>query len=117
MFADNLELFQYYKGFGFGAVFGLTVAWLAWRLPVHLRTRMTRKLRKQVLDLKRIEAAFTGKEYAPNPRELRVVRVPLRDRMMEAWQVWLAAWRADIDPKTPERVAEEAYRRAVAEAM
>lgn len=113
MFADSLELFQYYKGLVFGALFGISVAWLWWRLPVHLRTRATRKLRMQVLDMKRIEAAFTGKK-GPNPRELRVARVPLRDRMMESWQVWLYQWRADINPRTPRQVAEEAYHRAIA---
>lgn len=99
--------------FGIGVLIGLGLGWLLWRLPVHLRTRHTRKLRKQVLDLHRIEAAFLGRRGAPNPRELRVQRVPLRDRTMEAWQVWLAGWRADCQPRTPEQVAREAYERAL----
>jgi hypothetical protein len=105
------------EGVLIGALIGVTLAWLWWRLPVHLRTRRTRKLRKQVLDMRRIEAAFTAKDrkWIPNPRELRVTRIPYRDRIMEGWQVWKARWDADLDPWTPERAAEEAYRQALVE--
>lgn len=116
MWPETLELFQYYKGIVIGIIIGLGFAWLCWRLPVHLRTRHTRKLRKIVLDLRRIEAAFTGNRNAPNPRELRVQRVPLRQRMMETWQVRCAAWRADTKPRTPEQAAQEAYERQLMEA-
>lgn len=108
MFPDDLGLFQYYKGIGIGVLVGLGFGWLLWRLPSVLRTRHTRKLRKIVLDLHRIEAAFKGNS-GPNPRELRVRRVPLRDRIMEWWQVWIAEWRASATPRTPEQVAQEAY--------
>ena len=113
MFPDDLGLFQYYKGIGIGVLVGLGFGWLFWRLPTVMRTRRTRKLRKTVLDMRRIEAAFLGRQVTPNPRELRVQRVPLRDRVMEWWQVWLAGWRADLHPRTPRQVAEEAYQRAL----
>lgn len=48
---------------------------------------------------------------SPNPRELRVVRVPLRDRIQEWWQVTCAEFRAGV--RTPEMVAEQAYRTAL----
>lgn len=113
---EGLELFQYYKGITIGITVGLGFGWLFWRLPIHMRTRHTRKLRKMVLDMRRIEAAFTGKRNAPNPRELRVQRIPFRQRMLEGWQVRRAAWRADTEPRTPEQVAREAYERELLEA-
>lgn len=86
----------------------------SWLRPLtHLRTRRVRKLRQIVLDLKRIRAMYTAPMLTPNPRELRVVRVPLRDRIMESWQVWRAEWRAAVTPRTPGQVAELAYRRAL----
>lgn len=100
---------------GVGVNIGLTVGWLLWRLPTYLRTRRTRKLRRMVLDLRRIEDAFRGRK-GPNPRELRVMRVPLRERIMESRQVRQAAWRADTAARTPEQVAEEAYQRDLLEA-
>lgn len=115
MWPENLELFQYWKGVGIGVAVGLAGGWLLWRLPIHLRTRRTRRLRKMVLDLHRIEDGFRG-HRGPNPRELRVVRVPLRDRIMESRQVRKAAWRAATAARTPEQVAEEAYRRGLVEA-
>lgn len=114
--AEGLELFQYYKGIGIGIIVGVGLAWLKWRLPVHVRTRHTRKLRQQVLDLRRIESAFVNRRWVPNPRELRVVRVPLRDRMVESYQVWRAGWDADTKPRTPKQIAEEAYQRSLMEA-
>lgn len=110
MFPDDLGLFQYYKGIGIGTLIGLGFGWLSWRLPTVLRTRRARKLRKIVLDLHRIEDGFKGRQ-GPNPRELRVQRVPLRDRIMEWWQVWIAEWRASAKPRTPEQVAQEAHER------
>lgn len=112
MWPDDLALFQYYKGIGIGVLVGVGFAWLTWRLPVHLRTRMTRKYRKMIMDTRRIQAMYTERNWTPNARELRVVRVPLRDRIVEWWQVWLADWRA-VQPRTPEQVAEEAYQRAL----
>lgn len=109
---DDLALFQYFKGIGIGVLVGFGFAWLLWRLPVHLRTRTTRKYRRMIMDLKRIESMFTDWSWTPNARELRVKRVPLRDRIMEWWQVWIAEWRA-VQPRTPEQVAEEAYQRAL----
>jgi hypothetical protein len=102
------------EGILIGVGIGLVSGWLFWRLPIHLRTRHTRKLRKMVLDLRRIESGFLGRRHTPNPRELRVQRVPLRDRMMESWQVHRAAWLADTAPRTPEQVAEDAYRNEIA---
>lgn len=112
MFPDDLSLFQYYKGIGIGVVVGLGFGWLFWRLPVRIRTRRTRKHRKTVLDLRRIESALRGIQR-PNPRELRVQRVPLRDRIMEWWQVWVAEWKASALPRTPEQVAQEAYEKEI----
>lgn len=106
MWPEMLELL------GIGGSAGLACGWLLWRLPVRMRTRRTRKLRKMVLDLRRIEDAFHGRQ-GPNPRELRVVRVPLRDRIMESRQVRKAAWKAATAARTPEQVAEETYRRLV----
>ena len=103
-----LELFQFIAGVGIG----VAVGWLLWRLPIRLRTKRTRKLRRMVLDLRRIEDSFRGRR-GPNPRELRVVRVPLRDRIMESWQVWYAGWKADTAARTPEQVAQEAYERSL----
>lgn len=110
MSPDDLGLFQYYKGIGIGVLVGLGFGWLFWRLPTVMRTKRARKLRKTVLDLRRIEAALKGIQR-PNPRELRVQRVPLRDRIMEWWQVWIAEWRASATPRTPEQVAQEAHER------
>lgn len=110
---EGLELFQY----GIGGAIGLSFGWLFWRLPIRLRTRHTRKLRRIVMDLHRIEAAFTGRRDAPNQRELRVQRVPVRQRMSESWQVWYSDWKAASTPRTPEQVAREAYERELLEAM
>lgn len=109
MFPESLELFQYYKGIVMGAAIGLGFGWLLWRLPSLMRTRRTKKLRKQLLDVRRIKAGFLGRRGAPNPRELRVQRVPWRDRIMEEWQVWLVEWKTSSTPRTPEQVAREAY--------
>lgn len=110
---DDLALFQYWKGVGIGVLVGFGLAWLRWRLPVHLRTRATRKYRKMVMDLRRIESMFTDWSWTPNARELRLRRVPLRDRIMESWQVWVYEWNAATAPRTPQQVAEEAYQRAL----
>jgi hypothetical protein len=113
---EGLELFQYYKGIMIGLTIGLGFGWLIWRLPVYLRTRHVRKLRRIVLDVRRIEAMFLNRRTVPNPRELRVRRIPLRQRMTETWQVYQAEWRAATAPRTPEQVAEEAYQRELMEA-
>lgn len=78
-----------------------------------LRTRRARKLRKLALDLRRMKSAYQGRS-TPNPRELRVQRVPLRDRIMEWWQVWYAEWKVSAQPRTPEQMAMEAYWRRLA---
>lgn len=96
-------------GVGIGVLIGLGIGWLLWRLPVHLRTRHVRKLRKTVLDVRRIKAGFLSRRITPNQRELRLLRVPWRDRIMEEWQVWSAEWKASAQPRTPEQVAREAY--------
>ena len=111
MFKDPI-LFQYYKGLLFGIGIGVSLGWLWWRLPVVARTRRVRKLRNIVLDMRRIEAAFTGRRIE-NTRELRVHRVPLRDRIAESW----AAWVQSTTPRTPEQVAREAQQRILAEVV
>jgi hypothetical protein len=114
---DDLALFQYYKGLGIGILIGIGLAWLTWRLPIHLRTRRTKKLRARIMDIKRIEAAFTANTWVPNTRELRLVQIPRRERISEWWQVQRAEWREATKPRTPRQVAEEAYQRALAEAL
>lgn len=113
MFPDDLAVFQYYKGIGFGLLIGLSLGWLMWRMPSWARSRHVRNLRRQVLDMHRIEAAFRGTRV-PNPRELRVLRVPLRDRIMEMVQVWVFEWKHATAPRTPEQMAYEARQRELA---
>lgn len=76
---------------------------------MNLSARRVRKLRPIAEDLRRLRTAYRG-IATPNPRELRLVRVPWRQRMMEWWQVWLAEWKASAMPRTPEQVAMEAYK-------
>ena len=105
-FPADIAVFQYYKGLSFGVLIGIALAWLAWRLPIHMRTRHTRKLRRQVLDMRRIEAGFRGIRV-PNPVALLVNRVSLRERILtSAQQFW-----QDTAPRTPEQVARTAYER------
>lgn len=110
---EDLALFQYVKGVGIGFLAGLGFGWLMWRLPVHLRTRHTRKLRQIVLDLKRIEAAFVGVQGAPNHRELRTLRIPWRIKITEAWERWCE----ETKPRSPEAVARMTYERELAEVL
>lgn len=77
---------------------------------MNLSARHVRKLRRTALDLRRMRTAYRG-DVTPNPRELRLVRLPWRQRMMEWWQVWEAEWKASALPRTPEQVAREAYER------
>lgn len=111
MWPDDLAVFQYAKGILIGVLIGVALGYLFWRLPTVLRTRNTRKLRAIVLDMKRIEAAFIGKPAAPNPRELRINRVPFRMRVMEAWEQFLE----ETKPRTPQQVAQAAYEKVLAE--
>lgn len=108
MFRD-LAMFQYYKGLSFGVVIGIALSWLIWRLPVHLRTRRTRKLRRVVEDMRRIESPFKGHGIA-NTVDIMVHgmrRPPIRARIVDsARDYWLRS-----TPRTPEQVAQEAYRR------
>lgn len=113
MFPDDIAVFQYYKGIGFGLIIGLSLGWLMWRMPSWARTRHVRNLRRQVLDMHRIEAAFR-RQPSPNPRELRVRRVPLRDRIMETVQVMWFEWKHATAPRTPEQMAWEARQRELA---
>lgn len=106
---DDLALFQYYKGITFGVALGFAVAWLWWRLPIHLRTRRTRQLRAIVLDMKRIQSAYRG-QHRENTRVLRVARIPIRDRVQEAWVNWKADWQETTRPRSPEEVALETQR-------
>lgn len=101
------------QGLGIGVLIGLGFGWLIWRLPVHLRTRHVRKLRKTVLDVRRIKAGFLSRRVIPNQRELRLQRVPWRDRIMEEWQVWYAEWKVSGQPRTPEQAAKEATEKAL----
>ena len=110
---NDLALFQYSKGIVFGVLIGVALGWLFWRLPATLRTRHTRKLRAIVMDLKRIEAAMVGERGAPNPRELRIHRIPWRLRITEAWEQFLE----DTKPRTPHQVAQLAHEKVLAEAL
>lgn len=70
---------------------------------MNLSARRVRKLRPIAEDLRRMRTAYRGNR-TPNLRELRVVRVPWRDLIMEWWQ-------SLPPPRTPEQVAREAYER------
>lgn len=92
----DVTMIRYWRGIGFGLLF--------WQIPTVLRTRHTRKLRRIVLDMRRIEAALKG-HVTSNPRELRVLRVPLRDRIMERVQLWWFEFKHVTAPRTPEEIA------------
>lgn len=108
MFRD-LAMFQYYKGIGIGVVIGVSLGWLVWRLPTVLRTRRTGRLRRIVMDMRRIESPFKGTRLE-NTVELLVHgarRPPIRHRVADRARGY---W-ASTTPRTPEQVALEAYQR------
>lgn len=92
-----------------GAGFGLLTGYIWWRLPDHINALKDRKARRIRAEIDRIEGGFTTRLYMPNtPPPL-----PLRERLVERWTNWIDDWRNMEGPLTPEKVAENAYRREI----
>lgn len=85
-----------------GIVIGLCVGYLMWVLHPAIKEAKARKVRAEV---DRIRGAYASQFYIPNTPPPPF----FRERILEYWRQWFPP----VEPRTPQQVAENAYRRAL----
>lgn len=85
-----------------GIVIGLSIGYLLWVVRPSVKEYKARRVRTEV---DRIRGGYADRFYIPN----KPPAPSLRERILEHWQEWLPP----AEPRTPEQVAEMAYRRAI----
>jgi hypothetical protein len=67
-----------------GLAMGLLIGYLVWKLPAQTRARHVRRLREQLVDVKRIKAQFRPTSHIPNhsPRPWR------REQLISRLVIW-----------------------------
>jgi hypothetical protein len=82
-----------------GIVIGLSIGYIKWCLVPAIKEAKARRIRHEI---DRIRGGYVDRFYIPN----QPPTPSLRERILEHWRVW---W-PPVQPRTPEQVAEIAYR-------
>lgn len=115
----------YWDGLAVGLFVGIVLGWMVWRLPVHARRYMIRKTRRDLEDIRRIEAGLAAplrtieeiasdppKKTTTHPRHLRVEETEW-SRFRDDPKAWMRALVPELELRTPERVALQAYQEII----
>lgn len=98
----------YWFGMLYGTLLGLGVGWLYWKFPAHYQEYKAWKQKfleqrpRIRAEIERIEGGFRLERFIPNTPP----RPPLRERILAKVQEFVE----DTAPRSPELVAQQAYR-------
>lgn len=87
-----------------GIMLGLAGGFVRWRIPVLVKIYHVKKLRRIVMDIRRIEGQFYPSKRIPNH-----FRFGLRERIIDHVATRWRDFKESTAPRSPEWVAKNAY--------